>query len=77
MTIKDVANMTQEEIRFAGLEAIFRELGPVGLIRFLQQFETGSGDYTEERHMWQDNLKLDDILTLIEKPKRRVIDESS
>jgi hypothetical protein len=63
--------MTQEEIRIAGLEAIVREPGLVGLIRFLQQFETGSGDYTEEGHLWQDSLKLDDILALIEKRESR------
>jgi hypothetical protein len=32
--------MTGEQIRLAGLEALLRELGPVGMIRFLQQFET-------------------------------------
>jgi hypothetical protein len=29
-----------------------RELGPVGLVRFLQQFEAGDGDYTRDRHSW-------------------------
>lgn len=38
-----------EEIRRAGLEALHRELGPVGMVRFLQQFENGSGDYTAGR----------------------------
>ncbi|HEX2077624.1 MAG TPA: hypothetical protein VHG08_07935 [Longimicrobium sp.] len=38
-----------DEIRRAGLEALRRELGPVGMVRFLQQFENGSGDYTAER----------------------------
>jgi hypothetical protein len=41
--------MSLEEIRRAGLEALERELGPVGMVRFLQQFQTGSGDYTAER----------------------------
>ena len=42
--------MTLEDIRRKGYEVLARELGPVGMIRFLQQFETGRGDYTEERH---------------------------
>jgi hypothetical protein len=46
------AVMTLDEIRRVGLEALSRDLGPVGLIRFLQQFETGYGDYTAERHHW-------------------------
>jgi hypothetical protein len=40
---------TLEQIRAAGLSALQRELGVVGMIRFLQQFEPGSGDYVEER----------------------------
>jgi hypothetical protein len=39
-----------EEVRRAGLEALARDLGPVGMARFLQQFESGSGDYSETRH---------------------------
>jgi hypothetical protein len=37
--------MTVEEIRRRGLEALRRELGRAGMIRFMQQFEAGSGDY--------------------------------
>jgi hypothetical protein len=44
------AVMTLEQIGLTGLKALSRELGPVGLVRFLQQFETGYGDYTTERH---------------------------
>lgn len=43
------STMPLEQIRRAGLDALARELGPVGMVRFLQQFETGSGDYTTER----------------------------
>lgn len=46
----DVAKMSPREIEVAGMEAIFRALGPGGLVRFLQQFEHGSGDYSTERH---------------------------
>jgi hypothetical protein len=41
---------TMEDIRRQGLEALARELGPVGMVRFLQLFENGSGDYVKERH---------------------------
>ena len=44
--------MTLDQIRRKGLHALHRALGPVGMVRFLQQFETGSGDYTKERHAW-------------------------
>lgn len=44
--------MSLEEIRQRGIEALARALGPAGMIRFLQQFETGSGDYTADRQGW-------------------------
>ena len=42
-------------------------LGPVGMVRFLQQFETGSGDYTAERHQWLP----DDIDRILNDVKRK------
>ena len=46
--------MTAEQIRSQGLEALKREIGVVGMIRFMQQFSNGQGNYTEDRHEWQD-----------------------
>ena len=42
-------DMSQEKIRTIGLGVLAKRLGSVGLIRFLQQFETGKGDYSGER----------------------------
>ena len=50
---------TLEEIRRLGLAALRRELGKAGMIRFLQQVETGSGDYARDRHAWVDGASLD------------------
>lgn len=47
---------TLEQIRAAGLSALQRELGVVGMVRFLQQFESGSGDYVEERQAFVGKL---------------------
>ena len=46
--------MTPEEIRQAGLEALRKRLGRTGAIRFLQQFQSGQGNYAIERHEWID-----------------------
>jgi hypothetical protein len=54
--------MTLEQIRTRGLDALRRELGPAGMVRFLQQFETGKGDYTLERGEWLNELSLDEIV---------------
>ncbi len=44
----NVNSMTYEQIRLAGFKALERELGVVGMIPFLQQYEIGDGDYTKE-----------------------------
>ncbi len=41
--------LTLYEIRTIGFEALLRELGPAGAIRFIQQYESGRGDYTRNR----------------------------
>ena len=42
-------NLTLYEIRTIGFDALVRELGPAGAIRFIQQYESGRGDYTRNR----------------------------
>ncbi|GAB4426773.1 MAG: hypothetical protein Fur0044_24780 [Anaerolineae bacterium] len=64
----DTTGMTLEEVRLTGLRALSQELGPVGLIRFLQQFERGYGDYTAERHLW---LGQDTVENLVQEIKRQ------
>jgi hypothetical protein len=64
--------MTPDEIQRRGLEALRERLGRAGMIRFLQQFESGSGDYARERHAWVDRVSLDDLRALAgTKPVRR------
>ena len=41
--------LSLNEIRKTGLDILTEKLGTVGMIRFLQQNETGFGDYTKER----------------------------
>ena len=40
------------ELRAAGYKALADALGPLGMARFLRQFERGNGDYTSERRRW-------------------------
>lgn len=47
--VLDVFTATPAEIRRAGLDAVARALGPVGLARFLGLYGDGRGDYTAER----------------------------
>jgi hypothetical protein len=59
--------MTLEQIRVTGLAALLEKLGPDGMIRFLQQFETGTGDYSTERQTWINQLDMDTLIADIRK----------
>ena len=64
----NTGTMTSEEIRKEGIKVLERHLGPDGMIRFLQQFDRGSGDYTKDRHAW---LKETRVKTLTKKIVRQ------
>ena len=66
--------LTLEQIRTRGLKALSRELGPVGLVRFLQQFETGQGDYTAERYQWLGTPPVQELAEEIEKWSDAAVD---
>lgn len=53
--------MKPHEIYEQGIEALMSKLGSVGLIRFLQQYEKGKGNYSVDRHQW---LTVPDVETL-------------
>jgi hypothetical protein len=57
-------------IRRLGIEALNEKLGPIGMVEFMHQFDSGYGDYTKERHNWLDNLTIEDIGNEIKKIKK-------
>jgi hypothetical protein len=61
------ATLSLDDIHEAGLEALHRELGLIGMVRFIQQFDSGSGDYTPERAQLQDGMTMDDANAVIQK----------
>ena len=69
------STMTLNEIRQKGLEVLSRELGPVGMIRFMQQFETGSGDYSLERHEWLQDETVEGIYRRIKERRQEQNEE--
>jgi hypothetical protein len=58
------------EIRTIGFEALLRELGPAGAIRFIQQYETGQGDYTRDRKKLLPKKSIREIGTEIIKARQ-------
>lgn len=47
--MNQIMNLTPVEIQKAGWEALNKQLGLVGALRFLLQYEKGEGDYTALR----------------------------
>jgi hypothetical protein len=54
--VKPLAEITQD-----ALQVLCREIGVVNTVRFVGQFTTGYGNYTEEREQLFANMTLDDI----------------
>jgi|WetSurMetagenome_2_1015567.scaffolds.fasta_scaffold506432_2 hypothetical protein len=60
--------MTMEQIKNAGLNILYKKLGTVNYIKFIQQFSNGYGDFTKERKKFADSKDID---TLIQDIKAR------
>lgn len=63
-------NTTQRplsEVNHQAIRLLAEHIGVVDTFRFVNQFTTGHGDYTEERRVLFDHLTLDDIVSAIEK----------
>ncbi len=63
--------MTPTRIREQGLDALVKALGPVDMVRFLQQFELGSGDYTRDREEWLRDITVDGAVAEIKSHQKK------
>ena len=60
-TMKVVKN---SEIRRLGTEALVKALGPIGMARYLEEYDNGGqGDYTKEKYE-QPDYSIEDILDM-------------
>lgn len=55
------------EINHRAISVLCREIGIVNTLRFIRQFSTGYGNYTEERETFFKEKSLEDILSEIKK----------
>ena len=58
-------------LRKIGLEALHKSLGPIGMVRFLQQYEAGTEDYTKERDFWLKGIDIDSIAVELRRTRRK------
>ncbi len=58
-----------EEVTQHAIQVLSREIGVADTMRFLNQFISGSGDYTQDREALFQNLTLNDILAEIRRDR--------
>lgn len=58
-----------EQIRQDGLKALREKLGPVGMIKFIQLYSDGKGNYTEERRENLKDVTIEDFKKYLEENK--------
>ena len=56
ITVKDLEN-----IRVEGLKALKERLGAVGMIKFIQMYSNGQGDYTKDREEYLKDVTIEDF----------------
>ena len=54
------------DVRNAGMKVLREALGPVGMVKFIQQFDLGYEDYTEEKYERPD-ISLDEIDAILKR----------
>ncbi|MCF8039637.1 MAG: hypothetical protein K9K79_10005 [Desulfohalobiaceae bacterium] len=57
------------EISRRATHILFKEMGVVDTIRFLNQFSVGRGDYTKDRENWLGEITLDDAIAQMKAEK--------
>jgi hypothetical protein len=60
------------EITAEALRVLYKELGVVNTLRFLRQFTTGLGNYTEERAELFADQTLEDLIAQIKQRRQRL-----
>ena len=58
------------EITTKALKVLYKEIGIVNTVRFINQFTTGYGDYTQEREILFADMTSDDIVSEIKRKRR-------
>lgn len=64
-------NNNLNEIRQEGYMALNQKLGAVGTVIFMKQFDSGYGNYTEEREAKLNDIAIDDVVKSIKSRKNK------
>lgn len=70
--MRSVPAKSLNQITQQAIEILSKEIGIANTVRFINQFLTGYGNYTEERENLFKDLTLNDILKRCRTPNNRV-----
>ncbi len=59
------------DINKEAIDILCQQMGLVNTVRFVNQFSTGYGNYTEEREQLFANMTLDDVVSEIEEMRNQ------
>ena len=65
------------EVNHQAIRVLSQQIGIVDTIRFVNQFTTGHGNYTDERDALFGHLTLDDIATAIQNKRSKQVPNNS
>ena len=65
MIITQTINLTKpSEVRRIGTEALLKALGPIGMAKYLEEYDNGgTGDFTKEKYE-QPDYSIEEILAM-------------
>ena len=66
----NTAKRSISEINRQATHILFKEMGVVETIRFLNQFSVSRGDDTKDRSKWLDKITMDDAIAQIKSGKK-------
>lgn len=64
-----IHELNPAQLRQRGIEALVQALGAVGMVRFLQQFDQGNGDYTRDRDAILADITLEEAIVQIKQSR--------
>jgi len=59
------------DINKEAIDVLCQQIGLVNTVRFVNQFSTGYGNYTEEREQLFANMTVDDVVSEIEEMRNQ------
>lgn len=66
-----VQTLAVDSIRERGVKVLTRELGAAGMVQFMQQLQSGKGDYTKDRHKILGGLKVSQVVAEIRRHRSK------